>query len=103
MTPSASDPNSARQASRALHAWRSGELSRLVPELEFIRSQAASTAGMSAAEAERWDLLAGIAEHVRKMPGNPDQSSADVCVELLEHLSRAANNPFIRACQPSRP
>lgn len=85
--------NSARQASRALAAWRSGEPSRFIPELEFIGRQAGSTAGMSAAEEERWELLAGIAEHMRKslLPqaglGNGGESSA-VCVELLEHLAR---------------
>ena len=75
---------SAAEAARILWLLRGGASSHLDIELNQVpaRAQAAD----SSAEAERWDLLEGIAERLRH-----PQRRDDVCLRLLEQL--AASQP----------
>ncbi len=101
MIASVGPRDAARQASLILHALRRGTGARLDSELR--RAGTGNEPGPRASsEAERWELLEGIAEEMRRAllgdvrfeDRGPD--CLGVCVELLEHL---AGIPFAVAAE----
>lgn len=73
----------AGQAGRILQALRSENPSRLQPELARAAVRTRMPPGTPGLEQERWELLGGIAEQMRRSPGREEM---EICVRLLEHL-----------------
>ena len=101
MIASAGPRDAARQAGLILHALRRGTRARLDSELR--RAGTGNEPGCrGSSEAERWELLEGIAEKMRGAllgPVHFEDHGPDclvVCVELLEHL---AGVPFAAAAE----
>lgn len=74
----------ARSAGNLLAAWRAGDRGRLDTELERAAGICRLCREVPAADAERAELLEGLAEEARRSQG----PAPAVWVRLLEHLAR---------------
>jgi hypothetical protein len=81
---------SARQADYILRAWSERDQPRLQAELDRILASS-SPEPLPSGEAERRELVRGIAGEIRRQqgrraPGGPGCERMDVCLALLQHL-----------------
>jgi hypothetical protein len=96
--------DSAREAGRILHALRDGDLHRLEPQLDRTSTLSGVSPKMPSAEAERWELLESIVDHMRDSLASRTQcpsahlKGVEVYVRLLEHLnSTPTGSPPLQA------